>query len=308
MPSATTPPPLPAVTVVEPRVASVGGAPVRRHLPQRLLRTVGPWCFADELGPLEVTSAGGLDVGPHPHTGLQTATWLLEGELLHRDSLGSEQRIVPGQLNLMTAGRGIVHSEEAARRQGRLRAVQLWIAQPESARHGDPGFAHVADVPRVELPSASLTVLAWELLGERSASRHDTELVGVDAQLRAGTTEWPLTRGFEHALIVLDGAVEVEGQRVVAGSMAVLGVARDEVALRATAASRVMLLGGEPLGERLFMWWNFVGRSRDEVAAMHRAWRDGDDRFGPVDTALPRIPAPAPPWETLSASPPGGEA
>ena len=292
----------PEIEVLQGRATDVGGIPVLRHLPTRQLRTVGAWCFADEMGPVILTSTAGLGVGPHPHTGLQTVTWLLEGEVVHRDSLGSEELIRPGQVNLMTAGRGVVHAEESTGRQSHLHGIQLWIAQPESSRHGDADFAHHAELPGVEFRGAFGTVFAGRFAGVSAPTHHDTSLVGVDLQLTTEAVVLPLTAGDEHCLLLVEGAVEVDGQTVDAGRVVSLGSGRDEVTLRATETARVLLLGGEPVHEQLFMWWNFVGRSRDEIDAMYKAWRDGLDQFGEVDTELERIPAPRPPWEPMRVS------
>jgi len=286
------------VEVTDPHEAEVGRFRVRRALPRRTRRTVGSWCFVDLMGPAEVTREHGLDVAPHPHIGLQTVTWLLAGEGLHCDSLGTEQVIAPGQLNLMTAGRGIAHSEEATGRYaGPLRGVQLWVAQPEQTRHGEPAFEHHAELPEVELGTATATVLVGELDGAASPARRDTDHLGADLRLRPGTTVLPLDRGHEHALLVVEGEVEVAGRRVGEGQLAYLGVDHDELPVAALDDARVLLLGGTPLTERLVMWWNYVARSPDEVVDAHRDWADGTDRFGTVASPLERlVPAP-PPWD-----------
>ena len=292
--------PAPAcVEVSDSRDDTVGSVRVRRALPRRRRRTVGAWCFADHIGPADVTETRGLDIGAHPHTGLQTVTWLLDGEVLHRDSLGSEQVVAPGQLNLMTAGQGVSHSEESTGRyRGRLEGLQLWVAQPSSTRAGEAAFEHHAELPRIELGRAVATVLVGELAGVASPARHDTPLVGVDLALSEGTTALPLQRGWEHALVVLRGAVGLDGRVVEPGQLAYLGEGRDEVDLDAVGPTRVVLLGGEPFDEQILMWWNFVGRSREEITAAYDAWSRQDDRFGRVRSALPRIPAPPPSWPT----------
>jgi quercetin 2,3-dioxygenase len=285
------------VEVTPSRESVVGAMRVRRALPRRERRTVGAWCFADHMGPELVTETQGLDIGPHPHTGLHTVTWLVAGEVLHRDSLGSEQVIRAGQLNLMTAGAGVTHSEEATGRyRGQLHGVQLWVAQPEATRHGPAAFEHHAELPQVELDAAVATVLVGDFAGARSPARQDTELVGVDAALRPGTGAWPLRPGFEHALVVLDGEVLVGEQVVRPGELAYLGQGREEVVLSASDPTRVLLLGGEPFAEPILMWWNFVVRNRDELDAAHRQWQAGDPRFGRLTSPLARIPAPKPFW------------
>jgi redox-sensitive bicupin YhaK (pirin superfamily) len=277
------------------RQAVVGDTPVRRALPQRGRRTVGAWCFIDHMGPLDpgVTPGG---IGPHPHTGLHTVTWLIQGELVHRDSLGSEQTIRPGQLNLMTAGHGVSHAEEpTGRHGGGLHGVQLWVAQPEATRHDGPAFEHHADLPRVELGDARATVLVGAFAGAVSPARRDTELTGVELRL-AARTALPLEPGFEHALVVLEGGARVEGVAVAPGELAYLGPGRDELVLTATDPTRLLLVGGVPFESPVTMWWNFVGRSRDEVAEAGRQWNAGSDRFGDTGSAMGRIPAPPVPW------------
>ena len=295
--AAVRPAPPACLEIGDSRESTVGGIRVRRALPRRRRRTVGPWCFADHMGPAPITETAGLEIGPHPHTGLHTVTWLTSGRVLHQDSLGTEQLVAPGQLNLMTAGRGVSHSEEAVRAdRGTLQGVQLWVAQPESTRFGAPAFAHHAELPRVELDRSELTVLAGTMAGASSPARQDTPLVGVDAVLGAGTSTWPLRTDFEHALVVLGGAVAVDGRPVAEGRFAYLGLGRDEFALTVRESARVLLLGGEPFGEPVLMWWNFVARSRVEITAAYEQWRAADGRFGEVHTPLDRIPAPLPPW------------
>ena len=208
--------------VSESREAQVGALRVRRALPRRARRTVGAWCFVDHMGPATVTEDRGVDIGPHPHIGLQTVTWLLSGEILHRDSLGSEQIIRPGQLNLMTAGGGVSHAEEGTGSyRGDLHGVQLWVAQPDSARHSDAAFEHHPSLPQVELGAATATVIVGELDGMVSPARRDTDHVGVDLQLRRGDIIVPSDVAYEYALVILAGMVSVEGQRLEPGRFGV---------------------------------------------------------------------------------------
>lgn len=288
--------PLPGIELREGRRTEVGGLPVSRVLPTKGRRTVGAWCFVDLMGPADAEQPDPLEVGPHPHMGLSTVTWLIEGEALHTDSLGSEQVIRPGQLNLMTAGRGIAHAELAARPP--FRGAQLWVAQPEETRKGDSAFAHHAELPRIELTSAVGTVFAGSLDTVRSPAAHATRLVGVDLQLQPGTTILPVDPGFELAIVPLDGAVRLGSDVVEPGWLALLPPGRDELPVAAReAGARLLLLGGEPLGEQVKMWWNFVARSREEIEDAWRAWHGHDtDRFGPVPSRLARIEAPRPPW------------
>jgi quercetin 2,3-dioxygenase len=283
----------PEVELLPSRDATVGGLGVRRALPRRLRRTVGAWCFADHFGPAAAPAT--MAVGPHPHTGLHTVTWLAEGEVLHRDSLGSEQLVRPGQLNLMTAGHGVAHAEETLPGfSGGLHGIQLWVAQPEATRHGAADFEHHAELPSLALGPTVATVLVGEVGGARSPARADTPLVGAELATTGGNTVVPLAAGFEHALVVLDGTVAVGGEAFGPGVLAYLGEGRDELRIEAPGPARALLLGGAPLAEQIVMGWNFVGRSRDEVEWAGTDWNAGAERFGTVASALPRIPAPAP--------------
>lgn len=285
------------VEVIAPRDAVVGTVPVRRSLPRRERRTVGAWCFLDQMGPVTVTEKQGMNVAPHPHIGLHTVTWLLSGEVVHRDSLGSEQLIRPGELNLMTAGRGVSHSEErTGTTGGELRGVQLWIAQPEPTRNGPPAFEHHPTLPGGVMGSAEVTVLVGSMAALMSPATRDTDVLGADIRMAPGETALPLRRGWEHSLVVLDGGVTVDGHFVALGEMAYMGTERDECALSAREPSRCLLLGGPPFPESLLMWWNYVARSRDEISEAHRDWAEGSERFGRVDSRLARIEIAPPPW------------
>lgn len=284
----------PEVELLAAREATVGGLGVRRALPRRQRRTVGAWCFADHFGPASPPAS--MQVGPHPHTGLHTVTWLVAGEVVHRDSLGSEQPIRPGQLNLMTAGHGVSHAEEQpAEAGGGLHGIQLWVAQPEATRHGPAAFEHHADLPRTALGEATATVLVGELAGARSPARADTPLVGAEIVLPGGAAVVPLVPDFEHAIVVLEGTVTVGVDRVGPGVLAYLGEGRADVRLVADGQARCMLLGGEPFAEPILMSWNFVARTREEADEAARAWNAGDPRFGAVASSLSRIPAPVAP-------------
>jgi redox-sensitive bicupin YhaK (pirin superfamily) len=287
------------VEVLEDRVAEVGGLTVRRALPKRARRTVGPWCFLDHFGPASLDEAS-MQVGPHPHTGLATVTWVVGGEVLHRDSLGTEQLVRPGQLNLMSAGRGVAHAEESpAGATGSLHGVQLWVAQPEATRTAAPAFEHHAVLPGVEpAPGAVATVVVGELAGERSPARADHPAMAADLVLY-GEAGLPLAPPFEHALVVLDGAVRVEGVLLMPGRLAHLGPGRSGVHLAADGGpARALLVGGTPFPFPPVMWWNFVGRTRDEVAAAREDWVAGSDRFGAVSSRLGRIAPPGLPWSS----------
>lgn len=288
------------VQVVDPKLAEVGGFQVRRVLPRRGRRMVGAWCFVDQMGPGQVHEDRGLDVGPHPHIGLQTVTWLVQGAILHRDSLGFEQLIRPGELNLMTAGRGVSHSEETRGvHVGPLHGVQLWLAQPSTTRKGEPAFEHHAELPQVELGGARATVLVGQLAGATSPARRDTEHVGAELVVSRRAVAVPLDASFEHAVVALDGDVVVAGRPLARGQLGYLGLGRREAVLEAPGGGtpvRVLLIGGAPFPEQLLMWWNYVARTRDEIIEAHDDWTRGAERFGAVASPLDRIDVAGPPW------------
>ncbi|ASW54981.1 pirin family protein [Plantactinospora sp. KBS50] len=276
---------------------------VRRLLPHRQRRMIGAWCFVDHFGPDDVAGRPGMQIPPHPHTGLQTVTWLVEGEILHRDSLGSSQLIRPGELNLMSSGRGIAHSEQSPPGHPPvMHGLQLWIALPERARHGDPEFTHHAAMPRLRLGELETTVLVGEVAGTRSPVTVHSPLVGAQLRLPAGGAgRLPLERTYEHGVLVMSGRAEVAGTPLEPGTLLYLPPERTELTLTAPAAARLLLLGGVPFDEPLVMWWNFVGRSHEEIVEARADWAAGR-RFGPVtgDPAGP-LPAPAMPTTRLKA-------
>jgi redox-sensitive bicupin YhaK (pirin superfamily) len=275
---------------------------VRRMLPQRELRTVGAWCFVDEFGPDEVEDRPGMRIGPHPHTGLQTVSWLIAGEVLHRDSLGSLQSIMPGQLNVMTAGRGIAHSEESpAVHPPVMHGLQLWVALPEDARHGEPRFEHYPAVPVLGLDEARVTVVVGALGGVVSPAVVHSPLLGADIEVH-GAARLPLEPSFEHAVLVTSGRAEVAGVALDKGTLLYLSLGRTDLALRASGgAARLFLLGGEPFEEPLVMWWNFVGRTHEDIVQAREDWMAGR-RFGTVSGFDgDRLPAPAMPTTRLKS-------
>jgi redox-sensitive bicupin YhaK (pirin superfamily) len=276
---------------------------VRRLLPQRTRRMVGAWCFVDHFGPDGVADRPGMQVPPHPHTGLQTVTWLVEGEVLHRDSLGSLATILPGEVNVMTSGHGIAHSEESpARHPPVMHGLQLWVALPETARHGPPRFEHHADLPVLHDPGVTTTVVVGAIGGARSPAVVHTPLVGAEVVLApGGEARLPLDRDFEYAVLVMAGAAEVVGSMLEPGSLLYLGRGRTELALRSADEARLFLFGGEPFDEPLVMWWNFVARSHEEIVAAREDWA-AERRFGTVvGYSGNRLPAPEMPTVRLKA-------
>ncbi|MGY1772880.1 pirin family protein [Blastococcus sp. SYSU D00813] len=257
---------------------------VRRLLPTLGRRLVGAWAFVDHYGPDDVATGRGMQVAPHPHTGLQTVSWLLQGRVHHRDSLGSDVEFGPGELALMTAGHGISHSEQSPVEHPRyLHGAQLWVALPDSARDTAPAFEHHARLPGFASDGLTATVLMGSLGGATSPGTAHTPLLGVDLDLAAGAdVELALEPDFEHALLGASGGADVEGAPLGHGQMLYLGTGRRSVRIRTREAAELLLLGGEPFEERLVMWWNFVGRSGEEIAAFAEQWNADDGRFGSV--------------------------
>jgi len=286
------------------------GLEVTRTLPTRGRRMVGAWCFVDHYGPVPIdggrNGSAGMRVPPHPHTGLQTVSWLVEGEVLHRDSLGSRQLVTPGQLNLMTAGHGISHSEETpAEHSPRLHGVQLWVALPDEAVAAAPAFAHHPDLPVTTDDGVTTTVVMGELGGATSPADTLTPLVGAELRLAPGAaTRLPLTPDFEHAVLALSGSAEVDGVPLGPGPLLYLGTGRRDLAVGCAdgkgPGARLLLIGGVPFESKIIMWWNLVGRSHDDIVRAREEWQAAGPRFGTV-TGYDgdRLPAPAMPATPL---------
>ena len=265
------------------RDVSLGHLTVTRVLPIRDRRMIGPWCFLDRFGPLSFGDDKPMDVAPHPHTGLQTVTWLLEGEVLHDDSLGCEATARPGGVNVMTSGRGIAHAEQTPRQNsGRLNGAQLWVALPDAHRHVEPSFDGIERVPLIEEPGGLTQVFAGSLGGLSSPGRHFSDLVGADLQVHPGSElALDLRRDFEHAVLVLDGDLSMEGEPLLPRMLYYLGANRNSAAFSSRAGGRALLIGGPPFAERILMWWNFVARTPDEIAQFREDW-ELQKRFGEV--------------------------
>ncbi|WP_298991337.1 pirin family protein [uncultured Pseudokineococcus sp.] len=279
-------------------LGGVRGTEVERTLPQRDVPTVGAWCFVDRYGP----STAPMRVLPHPHTGLQTVTWPLSGPIRHRDSTGSDVVVRPGELDLMTAGHGVSHSE-IADDGAELSGVQLWIALPDEVRHQAPRFEQHRRLPVLEGPSSASTVMVGRLGDAESPALVHTRALAADVALRPGTTELPLDPRDEHALLLLTGDpsdLDVDGAPLLPDGarpgLLHLGTGRTELALEARGDLRVLLLGGEPFREDLLMWWNLVARTHEEVVAAREEWEERSARFGVVaghgDARIPAPPLP----------------
>ncbi|WP_406089487.1 pirin family protein [Streptomyces sp. NBC_01013] len=296
----------PVRELLTPRHVRLGeSTEVRRLLPNLGRRMVGAWAFVDHYGPDDIADEPGMQVPPHPHMGLQTVSWLHEGEVLHRDSLGSLETIRPRELGLMTSGRAISHSEESPRPHASLlHGAQLWVALPDAHRAVEPHFQHHTDLPTVTAPGLSATVILGTLDGATSPGTAYTPIVGADLALSRGAdARLPLDPDFEYAVLSMSGEAEVDGVPVLPGSMLYLGCGRTELPLRAESDAGLMLLGGEPFEEEIVMWWNFVGRTQDDITQAREDWMNGD-RFGAV-RGYDGAPLPAPALPPVPLKPRG---
>lgn len=267
---------------------------VRRTLPQRARTLIGAWCFADHYGPDDVGGTGGMDVAPHPHTGLQTVSWLFSGEIEHRDSLGSHAYVRPGELNLMTGGHGISHSEVSTPDTTILHGVQLWVALPGEHRGAARDFQHYVPDP-LPLEGGEARVFLGSLAGATSPVRTFTPLLGAELALDPGAeTTLRVDRAFEHGVLVDTGDVLVGGTAVQPAELGYVAPGRTALTLtnRGPETARLILLGGPPFDEEIVMWWNFIGRSHDEIVRAREDWMKGA-RFGEVQ-GYDGAPLPAP--------------
>ncbi|WP_017204333.1 pirin family protein [Microbacterium algeriense] len=284
--------------ILEPREVPLGGVRgmnVLRALPHRNLPTIGAWCFLDRFGPADTR----MRVEPHPHIGLQTVTWPLVGEIRHRDSLGSDADLRRGQLNLMTAGNGISHSEYSIGEDPiPLDALQFWVVLPDAARHGAAGFERHTELPGLTVPAAEgadaeVTVVLGDFAGVLSPATVHTPIVGAEVVLAPGSrVRLPLRPDWEHALMLVEGDAVVAEHPLDRNGLLYLGDSREEVEVSSGEGALLFLLGGEPFEDDIVMWWNFAGRTHDEIAAAREEWEGASDRFGVVPGHDVRIPAP----------------
>ena len=278
----------PVVEVLSAREVPLGGPramTVRRTIPQRQRSLIGAWCFADHYGPDEVAASGGMDVPPHPHTGLQTVSWLFAGEIEHRDSGGHHALVRPGEMNLMTGGHGICHSEVSTPGTRTLHGVQLWVALPAAARDEPRAFQHHVPPP-VRVEGATVRVLLGTLLGQSSPVRTFTPLLGAEVVLEPGarlTVE--VDPSFEHGVLADTDGISLEGTHLARAELGFLGPGADRITLANgdRTPGRLVLLGGTPFDEDILMWWNFVGRSHEEIEQFRQEWQEEGERFGRVE-------------------------
>lgn len=279
------------------RKAEIGqGTQIKRALPSRHKRMIGAWCFLDHAGPVQFPAGKGLNVGPHPHIGLQTFTWMIKGSMMHYDSLGYAQLIRPKQVNLMTAGYGISHAEIAPATETDMHSVQLWIALPDDKKDMPPQFDHYPELPVIQKDHVEYTVLVGDFLGLTSPVQVHSELLGVDilAQTKT-TTNLELNPNFEYALLVLQGHVQVGQHQLDDDHMLVFEPGMQSIQLHLSAKAHVVLLGGVPFESPVLLWWNFVGRTQEEFELAREQWVNGDARFGEVKNQGERLIAPVMP-------------
>ncbi|AKK11642.1 pirin family protein [Corynebacterium uterequi] len=301
------------VEIITAREVPLGGPramTVYRTLPQRQRSMIGAWCFVDHYGPDDVSTTGGMDVAPHPHTGLQTVSWLFDGAITHHDSGDNHAVVLPGEVNLMTAGAGICHSEVSTQATTSLHGVQLWTALPDHARHGQRRFDHFRPTPHL-FDGGQALVFIGELLGERSPIPTFTPLVGAEIRLDAGAAlTIDVDPTFEHGVLVDTGSIELCGTVVAPRELGYTGIGETHLQLRNTGdhPALLLLIGGEPFGEEIVMWWNFLGRSHEEIAQFREDWQQHSDRFGVTHgyighdpEGLPRLPAPRFPITRIKA-------
>lgn len=271
------------------RTSSLGeGLTVARTLPSRGRRMIGAWCFLDHVGPVQFGPDQGMHVGAHPHTRLQTFTWMIEGEILHRDSLGNAQVIRPGQVNLMTAGYGISHTEDAVQPGQRMHAAQLWIALPDAVAECPPSFDHYPVLPQWEdadAPRVRCALMAGQYENHTAPTAVHTPLLGLEL-LNTGNTPADVTLAlapdFEHGLMALEGSFGLAGQEFVMDELAYVAAGPSQAILQLAAGARVLLLGGTPLDESVTMWWNFLGPDLASIRGYRAEWEAASPRFGSV--------------------------
>lgn len=261
----------------------LSGLTVERALPVRGRRTVGPWCFLDRFGPVAFADGKPMEVGAHPHIGLQTVSWIMDGEIVHFDTLGNEAVLRPGGVNVMTAGQGIAHAEETPRpNSGRLSGVQLWVALEDEHRNRPASFQHVAETPTLVMPGGLIRVFCGGLQGAVSVATHFSDLVGADLSVHQGETlSFGLDPRFEHAFFVLEGDATFESQRLEHRTLYYLAPGRAEGTLSSSTGARLLLLGGPPFEQPILMWWNFVARTADEIREARSDW-EAHVRFGEI--------------------------
>ncbi len=268
------------------------GIDIHRTLPHRSIRTIGAWCFIDHFGPTVQDDA--MSVAAHPHVGLQTVSWIFDGRVEHRDSLGSIQIIHPGELNLMTAGRGIAHSELSGTDTEIMHGVQLWTVLPDSVRNTIPTFDHYSDLPVIRQKEIEVRLFVGQYMGEESPARIFSELVGAEISLAAGSIhQLPLRADFEYGALLVAGDIVINKDEVPLTNLYYSAPGKTTLHVSTVTGATIVLLGGTPFLEEIVMWWNFIGRNHDEIVKMRADW-NGESQVFPYfeDHIHGRIPAP----------------
>lgn len=281
-------------SILQPRVVKLTTrteVDVRRTLPHKNLRMIGAWCFVDHYGPTNQVT--GMTIGAHPHMGLQTVTWLFDGRIMHNDSLGTHQEINPAQLNLMTAGRGIAHSEQSLESNSTMHGVQLWIALPDESRNQAPFFEHFSDLPAQELAGLKTKVFIGQYRQLKSAAKVFSELVGAEFTTTNESLQLELQNSFEYGVLNVGERFAINGQKLGFGELAYIPTGNTNAAITSNSEKHFLLLGGKPFAEKILMWWNFIGRTHEEIVAARELWNSHDQSIPDfVDEIKVRIPAP----------------
>lgn len=268
------------------------GIDIRRTLPHRRLRMIGAWCFVDHYGPTDQKDA--MSVAAHPHVGLQTVSWLFSGHIEHRDSLGSQQEISPGELNIMTAGQGIAHSELSMDKPSMVHGVQLWTALPDKARNMTPQFSHHQDLPLLKQDNLSIRIFIGEMMGARSPAIIYSPLLGAEIDIAERSIfELPLNSDFEHGFLVVAGDISINDSPIPFGYLHYVPAGSTSIRISSQDGAKIILLGGLPFDEEILMWWNFIGRTHEEIEQMRQEWNSRSTKFPPfTDHIGGWIPAP----------------
>ncbi len=281
-------------SILQPRVVKLTTrteVDVRRTLPHKNLRMIGAWCFVDHYGPTNQVT--GMTIGAHPHMGLQTVTWLFDGRIMHNDSLGTHQEINPAQLNLMTAGRGIAHSEQSLESNSTMHGVQLWIALPDESRNQAPFFEHFSDLPTQEFAGVKTKVFIGRYQQLKSAAKVFSELVGAEFTTTNESLQLELQTSFEYGVLNVGESFEINGQSLGFGELAYIPTGNTNAEITSNSDKHFLLLGGKPFAEKILMWWNFIGRTHEEIVAARELWNSHDQSIPDfVDEIKVRIPAP----------------
>lgn len=274
------------------KLTTRSGTVINRTLPHRQVRTIGAWCFVDHFGP--TTQEDAMSVAAHPHVGLQTVSWLFEGEVEHRDSLGSVQVIHPGELNLMTAGHGVAHSELSTANAKLMHGVQLWTVLPNSARNSEPLFDHYQVLPIIKIDGLTIQLFVGELLGKHSPARTFTQLLGAEVRVAPGNSQELLLREeFEYGVLLVQGDLTINSEAIPLENLFYSPAGAKTLKISSVTGATFVLLGGVPFPEPIIMWWNFIGRTHEEIVQMRIEWNGKSDRFPYFEDQIHgRIPAP----------------